>query len=156
MSKPYKPFIPASSNLTMEKFISTMMYGGKKSIARRVFSDALAVIKTRTKDAPPDVFQKALVNVSPMIEVRPRRVGGAVYQVPVEVSPKRQQALSMRWIITAARARKGVPMAQKLALELLDASTEQGAAFKKKEDVLKMAQANKAFAHLAKNVSGSH
>lgn len=151
MSKPYKPFIPASSNLTMEKFICTMMHGGKKSIARRVFVDALAVIKTRTKEAPPDVFQKALVNVSPMIEVRPRRVGGAVYQVPVEVSPKRQQALSMRWIITAARARKGVPMAQKLALELLDASAEQGAAFKKKEDVLKMAQANKAFAHFAKN-----
>ena len=156
MSKPYKSFIPASSNPTMEKFISTMMYGGKKSIARRVFADALAVIKTRTKDAPLDVFQKALVNVSPMIEVRPRRMGGAVYQVPVEVSPKRQQALSMRWIITAARSRKGVPMAQKLALELIDASAEQGAAFKKKEDVLKMAQANKAFAHLAKQGERSH
>jgi len=140
----------------MEKFISTMMYGGKKSVARHVFSDALAVIKTRTKDAPLDVFQKALVNVSPMVEVRPRRMGGAVYQVPVEVSPKRQQALSMRWIITAARGRKGIPMAQKLALELLDASTEQGAAFKKKEDVLKMAHANKAFAHLAKQGERSH
>ncbi|MBI1934264.1 30S ribosomal protein S7 [Candidatus Peregrinibacteria bacterium] len=156
MSKPYKPFIPASSNQTMEKFISTMMYGGKKSVARRLFSDALAVIKTRTKDAPIDVFQKALVNVSPMVEVRPRRMGGAVYQVPVEVSPKRQQALSMRWIITAARGRKGIPMAQKLALELLDASAEHGAAFKKKEDVLKMAQANKAFAHLAKQGERSH
>ena len=84
------------------------------------------------------------------MEVRPKRVGGSVYQVPVEVSPKRQQALAIRWLITAARDRKGIPMAQKLALELLDASATQGAAMKKKEDVLKMAQANKAFAHFAR------
>jgi small subunit ribosomal protein S7 len=126
------------------------MKEGKKSIARRLFHDALDIIKTRTKDAPMEVFQKALLNVTPLVEVRPKRVAGAVYQVPVEVTPKRQIALSVRWLLDAARSRKGMPMAQRLALELLDASADQGAAFKKKQDVIKMAQANKAFAHLAK------
>ncbi len=97
-----------------------------------------------------EVFSKALLNVTPLVEVRPKRIAGSVYQVPVEVSPKRQQTLSIRWILGAARERKGVPMAHKLALELLDASSDQGNAIKKKQDVLKMAQANKAFAHLAK------
>lgn len=96
------------------------------------------------------MFNKALLNATPLVEVRPKRVGGSVYQVPVEVTPRRQQALSIRWILTAARARKGMPMSQKLALELLEASAEQGGAIKKKQDVMKMAQANKAFAHLAK------
>lgn len=151
MSKPVKQYIPEGSSPMIEKFICCMMHDGKKSVARRVFADALEVIKTRTKDAPMDVFSKALLNTTPLVEVRPKRVGGAVYQVPVEVSPKRQQALSIRWILGAARDRKGMAMAQKLALELLDASAEQGGAVKKKQDVLKMAQANKAFAHLAKN-----
>lgn len=150
MAKPVKQYIPEGSNPMIEKFINCMMHDGKKSVARRVFVQALEVIKTRTKDAPMDVFSKALLNTTPLVEVRPKRVGGAVYQVPVEVPPKRQQALSIRWVLTAARARKGIPMAQKLALELLDASAEQGGAVKKKQDVLKMAQANKAFAHLAK------
>jgi small subunit ribosomal protein S7 len=150
MPRPVKVYIPEDSNPQMEKFINCLMQDGKKSIARRVFKDTLEVIKTRTKEDPVEVFGKAILNVTPMVEVRPKRVGGSVYQVPVEVSPKRQQALSFRWILTAARARKGVPMAQKLALELLDASSEQGGAFKKKQDVIKMAQANKAFAHLAK------
>ena len=150
MATPVKPYIPANSSPTIEKFINCMMMQGKKQASRRIFWDAMEVMKTRRKDAPLDVFGKAMLNVTPLIEVRPKRVGGAVYQVPVEVSPRRQQSLCMRWIITAARERKGMPMAQKLALELLDASTEQGAAFKKKQDVLKMAQANKAFAHLAK------
>ena len=97
-----------------------------------------------------DVFNKAVLNATPLIEVRPKRVAGSVYQVPTEVNPKRQQTLAVRWILGAARERKGMPMAQKLAMELLDASTEQGGAVKKKLDVLKMAQANKAFAHLAK------
>ncbi|PIP65460.1 30S ribosomal protein S7 [Candidatus Peregrinibacteria bacterium CG10_big_fil_rev_8_21_14_0_10_49_16] len=149
MSVP-KSYIPANSNPTIEKFINCLMMQGKKSIARRSFWEAMAVMKTRTKEEPMDVFQKALLNVTPLIEVRPKRVGGAVYQVPTEVTPKRQQSLSMRWLIAAARERKGIPIAQKLALEFLDASNEQGAAFKKKEDVLRMAQANKAFAHLAK------
>jgi small subunit ribosomal protein S7 len=150
MPKPIKTFIPADSTPLIEKFINCMMHDGKKSAARRVFWSALDVIKTRTKDPPLDVFQKAMLNVTPLIEVRPKRVAGSVYQVPVEVNPKRQLALSIRWILTAARDRKGMPMAQKLALELLDASAEQGGAMKKKLDVVKMAQANKAFAHLAK------
>ena len=150
MSKPIKQYIPKDSDPLIEKFICCMMRGGKKSIARKVFEDALGVIKTRTNDDPKDIFNKVLLNVTPLVEVRPKRVGGSVYQVPVEVPPRRQQALSIRWVITAARARKGIPMAQKLALELLDASADQGAAIKKKQDVLRMAQANKAFAHLAK------
>ncbi|MFA6259129.1 MAG: 30S ribosomal protein S7 [Candidatus Peribacteraceae bacterium] len=149
MAKPVKSYIPANSDPTVEKFINCMMRGGKKSTARRIFWDAMDVITTRTKDQPLEVFSKALLNVTPLIEVRPKRVGGSVYQVPTEVGPKRQQSLSMRWMIQAARSRKGMPMAQRLALELLDASADQGAAFKKKQDVLRMAQANKAFAHLA-------
>jgi small subunit ribosomal protein S7 len=150
MSTKVKSYIPEGSNPNIEKFICCIMQRGKKSIARRIFSDALEVIKTRTKDDPIEVFNKAILNATPLIEVRPKRVAGSVYQVPVEVTPRRQQALSIRWILTAARDRKGMPMAQKLALELLDASAEQGGAIKKKQDVVKMAQANKAFAHLAK------
>ncbi len=151
MAKPYKQFIPAGSDPTIEKFICCLMYGGQKATARNIFWEALDIIKTRTKDAPMEVFNKALLNVTPLIEVRPKRVGGAVYQVPVEVTPKRQQALAFRWLIGAARDRKGMPMSNRLALELLYASSDQGNAFKKKQDVLKMAQANKAFAHLAKS-----
>lgn len=150
MSTKVKSYIPEGSNPNIEKFICCIMQRGKKSIARRIFSDALEVIKTRTKDDPMEVFNKAILNATPLVEVRPKRVAGSVYQVPVEVTPRRQQALSIRWILTAARDRKGMPMAQKLALELLDASSEQGGAIKKKQDVVKMAQANKAFAHLAK------
>jgi small subunit ribosomal protein S7 len=91
-----------------------------------------------------------MLNITPLVEVKPKRVGGSVYQVPVEVNPKRQQSLAVRWIIKAARDRKGMPMAQRLAMELMDASTDQGAAFKKKADVIRQAQANKAFAHLAR------
>lgn len=145
-----KVYIPQGSDLLTEKFINCLMKQGKKSIARKIFADAMETIKTRTKESPTDVFNKALLNVTPMVEVRPKRVGGAVYQVPVEVTAKRQTSLSIRWILDAARSRKGMPMAEKLAHELLDASTEQGAAMKKKEDVVRMAQANRAFAHLAK------
>jgi|SRR3989338_1746161 len=150
MPKPIKQYIPKNSDPMIEKFICCMMRSGKKSVARSVFWEAIGIIKTRTKDNPIDIFSKALLNVTPLVEVRPKRVGGSVYQVPVEVPIKRQQALSLRWIINAARERKGMPMPQKLAMELLDASAEQGNAIKKKQDVLKMAQANKAFAHLAK------
>jgi small subunit ribosomal protein S7 len=97
-----------------------------------------------------EVFSKALLNATPLVEVRPKRIAGAVYQVPSEVPAKRQQSLSIRWILSGARSRKGSRIAEKLALELLDASTEQGSAVKKKEDVYKMAQANKAYAHFAK------
>lgn len=145
-----KPYIPKGSDPLMEKFVCCLMKQGKKSIARSIFADALDIIKERTKDAPMDVFNKALLNATPLVEVRPKRIAGAVYQVPTEVTPKRQVSLSIRWILTGARSRKGIPMAEKLALELLDASAEQGAAVKKKEDVYKMAQANKAYAHFAK------
>ena len=147
MATPPKKYIPQGSDLTIEKFINCIMHDGKKATARKIFWDSMDVIKTRTKDAPLDVFNKALLNVTPLVEVRPRRVGGSVYQVPVDVNPKRQQTLAIRWLIGAARDRKGMPMAQRLALELLDASAEQGLAFKKKQDGLRMAQANKAFAH---------
>jgi len=150
MAKPVKQYIPQGSDPVIEKFINSMMKDGKKSIARRIFWDSVDIIKTRTKDAPLEVFNKALLNVTPLVEVRPKRVGGSVYQVPVEVNPKRQQTLAIRWLIDAARSRKGMPMANRLALELLDASSDQGAAFKKKQDVIRMAQANKAFAHLAR------
>lgn len=145
-----KQYIPKGSDPLVEKFINCLMKQGKKSIARQIFNDSLAIIKERTKDAPMDVFSKALLNATPLVEVRPKRIAGAVYQVPTEVTAKRQQSLSIRWILMGARARKGIRMAEKLALELLDASAEQGAAIKKKEDVYKMAQANKAYAHFAK------
>ena len=149
MSKPQNPYIPENSDPAIEKFINCLMKRGKKSLARKIFAGAMEIVKTRTKEAPLDVFNKAVLNVTPLMEVRPRRVGGAVYQVPVEVSPKRQQALAYRWLLEATRKRKGAPVAEKLALELLDAAAEQGAAIKKKEDMLRMAQANKAFAHYA-------
>ncbi len=145
-----KAYIPQGSDPLIEKFICCVMKQGKKSIARKIFADAIEIIKTRTKDSPMDVFSKALVNTTPLVEVRPKRVAGAIYQVPTEVPAKRQLSLSIRWILTAARSRKGIPMAEKLALELLEASAEQGVAVKKKEDVYKMAQANKAYAHFAK------
>lgn len=150
MPKPVKQYIPEGSDANIEKFINCIMMQGKKSIARKIFWDAIEIIKTRTKEPPVEVFTKALLNVTPLVEVRPKRVGGSVYQVPVEVNPKRQQTLAVRWLINAARDRKGIPMAQRLAMEFLDASTDQGNAFKKKQDVIKMAQANKAFAHLAR------
>ncbi len=150
MARTPKQYIPQGSDLLQEKFINCLMKQGKKATARKIFAEAMEMIKTRTKDAPLEVFAKALLNVTPLVEVRPKRVAGSVYQVPVEVPPRRQQALSIRWILGAARDRKGIPMAHKLALELLDASADQGSAIKKKQDVLKMAQANKAFAHLAK------
>lgn len=150
MATKVKQYIPKDSDLVIEKFINCIMQQGKKATARRIFWDAMDIVKTRTNDAPLDVFNKAMLNITPLVEVRPKRVGGSVYQVPTEVNPKRQQTLAVRWIINAARERKGMPMAQRLALELLDASSDQGAAFKKKQDVIRMAQANKAFAHLAR------
>lgn len=127
-----------------------MMQRGKKSVARRIFSDAMQQLRDMGKNNPEVIFHKALENVKPITEVRARRVGGSVYQIPTEVNAKRQMALSIRWILEVCRKRKGQPMAQKLAQELVDASNETGAAFKKREDVHKMAQANKAFAHFAR------
>lgn len=133
----------------IEKFINYIMKWGQKSTARRVVYDAMTIIKEKTKREPLEVFEEALRNVGPAMEVRSRRVGGANYQVPREVRPERKMALSYRWIIDAARARKGSSMANRLAEELMAAAKNEGPAVKKREDTLKMAEANKAFAHFA-------
>jgi len=127
-----------------------VMLDGKKSTARTVVYDALDIIKEKTKtEAPLELFEVAIRNVGPAMEIRSRRVGGANYQVPHEVRPERKQALAFRWILIAARARKGMPMANRLAEELIAASNNEGSAIKKKEDTLRMAESNKAFAHFA-------
>lgn len=134
----------------LARFINVVMWDGKKSIARKVVYDALDEIKKTDESLDPmAVFETAITNVSPTIEVRSRRVGGANYQVPKEVRPERRRSLAFRWIIAAARAGKGKPMAKKLADQLLAASKNEGAAIKKREDVHRMAESNRAFAHLA-------
>jgi small subunit ribosomal protein S7 len=142
---------PRYRSALISKFINNLMFDGKKSTAQKIVYDAFDMIKAKMGDDtdPLEFFKQALDNVKPRIEVRSRRVGGATYQVPVEVTRKRQQALAFRWIRTAARARKGMPMAKRLAEELLAAYKREGAAFKTREDTHKMAEANKAFAHLA-------
>lgn len=130
------------------KFINHLMKDGKKSIAQKVFYDALEILKEKKKGQDPlDIFDKAVKNASPILEVKSRRIGGANYQVPREVRGERKIALAFRWLINAARARKGKPMAEKLAEELVEASQNAGAAIKKKQDTHRMAEANKAFAH---------
>jgi len=129
------------------KFVNSLMKQGKKSTAESILYGAFEIIEKKTKEAPLGVFEKALDNVKPVIEVRSRRVGGATYQVPTEVSPGRRQALAFRWIIGNSQARAEKTMREKLAGELLDASQNRGASVKKREDVHKMAEANKAFAH---------
>ena len=143
-------YIPTNSNPSVEKFINYIMTRGKKSVARNIFHEMLEIIKTRGYKAPLESFEKAVRNVTPLVEVKAKRVGGSVYQIPIEVTPKRQQALAFRWILTAARHKKGSPLAKRLANEIIEACEETGEAIKKKEDVFRMAQANKAFAHLAK------
>ncbi len=133
----------------VSKFVNYCMGKGKKNTAREVVYDALKVIKEKTKTEPLEVFDAALRNTAPNMEVRSRRVGGANYQVPIEVRPERRSALSMKWIIDAARSKKGKPMHIKLADELIAASKNEGEAVKKRENVHKMAEANKAFAHFA-------
>ncbi len=134
----------------LARFINVVMWDGKKSVARDVVYGALEEIKKRDETLDPMVvFETAITNVSPTVEVRSRRVGGANYQVPREVRPERRRSLAFRWIIAAARAGKGKPMAQKLANELMAASKNEGSAIKKREDVHRMAESNRAFAHLA-------
>lgn len=142
--------IPAGSNELTEKFINYLMERGKKNTARRLFKDTLEILRSKGKKNPEDVFVRAIENVKPRVEVKAKRIGGSVYQIPTEVSSKRQQSLSIRWIVQACRARKGRPMAEVLAEEFLQAAQEQGSAYKKRMDVFRMAEANKAFAHLAK------
>ena len=137
-------------DVRLAKFINNVMKGGKKSVAQRVVYGALEIVKSKTKtEKPLELFNKALENVSPVLEVKSRRVGGATYQVPYEVRGDRREALAIRWILEAAKNKKGKPMAEKLAQELLDASKNEGEAIKKRQNVHRMAEANKAFAHFA-------
>jgi small subunit ribosomal protein S7 len=138
---------PKFGNMVVSKFMNSIMYAGKKSVAETIVYGALDMIEGKTKQNPVGVFEQALENVMPTIEVRSRRVGGATYQVPVEVRTDRRQALGIRWLITAARERNEKTMTERLSAELLDASNNRGNAVKKREDTHRMAEANRAFAH---------
>jgi small subunit ribosomal protein S7 len=138
---------PVYSDSLVEKFICSMMWDGKKSTAQRVFYSAMDQVAKKTNDDALKMFKKALENAKPVLEVKTRRVGGANYQVPVEVNPFRRQSLAIRWILQYSRERSGKTMTDKLADELIDAANLRGGAIKKKEDVHRMAEANKAFAH---------
>ena len=138
---------PRYGSVILSKFINFIMYDGKKSSAEKIIYEALNRIKEKTKEDPIKVFNDAINNVRPNLEVRSRRVGGATYQVPVEVKTKRSQTLAMRWLLDASRKRKNKSMSEKLFNELMDASQNKGTAIKKREDTHKMAESNKAFAH---------
>lgn len=133
-----------------QKFINTMMWQGKKSVTQKIFYDAMAIIAKKVMDVEPlELFETAVNNVKPYVEVRSKRVGGASYQVPMPVNSKRQQSLAFRWLIASARSKKGKPMSDRLASELIDAYNKQGGAMTTRENIHKMAEANKAFAHFA-------
>ena len=138
---------PKYKSTIIPKLINSIMYDGKKTIAEKIVYDAIDKIKTKSKEEPINIFNEAINNIRPTVEVRSRRVGGATYQVPVEVKSNRSQALALRWILDASRKRKNKTMAEKLSFELLDAYQRKGSAIKKKEDTHKMAESNKAFAH---------
>jgi small subunit ribosomal protein S7 len=138
---------PKFGNVTLAKFMNMVMISGKKSVAERIVYGALDIVAEKTTQDPLEVFDEALEKIAPLVEVKSRRVGGATYQVPVEVRPARRQALAMRWLVEYSRGRGEKSMAQRLAGELIDASQSKGAAVKKREDVHRMAEANKAFAH---------
>jgi len=137
-------------NKRVSKFINCLMWDGKKSVAQRVFYDAMDIISKKVKDVEPlEVFENAVNNVKPLLEVRSKRIGGASYQVPMQVNTRRQQSLAFRWIIQSARTKKGKPMRECLASELIDAYNGHGGAMTTRENVHRMAEANKAFAHFA-------
>jgi small subunit ribosomal protein S7 len=138
---------PKFGDLIVTKFMNAVMYHGKKSVAETIVYGALDQVQAKTKQEPVTVFHQALDNVAPHVEVRSRRVGGATYQVPVDVRPERRQALAIRWLITAARNRNETTMVDRLSGELMDAANNRGTAVKKREDTHKMAEANRAFAH---------
>ena len=138
---------PKYKSTIIPKLINSIMFDGKKTVAEKIVYDAIDKIKSKTKDEPINVFNEAINNIKPTVEVRSRRVGGATYQVPVEVKSKRSQALALRWLIDASRKRKNKTMSDKLFSELMDASQNRGPAIKKREDTHKMAESNKAFAH---------
>jgi len=141
---------PKYQSEKIAKFINYVMRKGKKTIAQKIVYQAFEIIKSRLNQNPLKIFERAINNASPIVEVRPRRIGGANYQIPFAVSDQRRFTLASRWIIEAAKAKKGKPMAEKLAEELIAASQNQGEAIKKKEDTHRMAEANRAFAHLAR------
>jgi len=138
---------PHFESRTVTKFINNLMLDGKKSTAEKIFYDAIAIVEQRTGQPGVQVFEQALTNAKPALEVKSRRVGGATYQVPIEVRPERRGALAMRWLISFARNRSEKSMSERLAAELLAASRGEGATVKKKDDTHRMAEANKAFAH---------
>ena len=138
---------PVFNDLVVTKFVNNLMTSGKKSISERIFYKSLKIAETQSKDDGLSIFKQALENVAPALEVKSKRIGGATYQVPVEVSRNRKMALAMRWIIQYSKSRKGQTMADRLAAELVAASNNEGSSIKKKEDTHKMAEANKAFAH---------
>ncbi|MFA5292787.1 MAG: 30S ribosomal protein S7 [Phycisphaerae bacterium] len=148
-AKQLKPDAKFNSKLAA-KFINSMMWQGKKSVAQQIFYDAMEAVSKKIKDVSPlEIFETAINNVKPHLEVRSKRVGGASYQVPMPVNPKRQQSLAFRWILAASRGKKGRGMSDKLAAELFDAYNKQGGAMTTRENIHKMAEANKAFAHFA-------
>ena len=138
---------PKFNSTIIPKLINNLMYDGKRGVAAKIVYDAIEKIKTKSKDEPINIFNEAINNIKPTVEVRSRRVGGATYQVPVEVRPKRSQALALRWLIEASRKRKDKTMSDKLFSEIFDAYNKKGSSIKKKEDTHKMAESNKAFAH---------
>ena len=144
-----RPILPDSryNSSVVSKFVTRMMLDGKKSISVRIMYEAMDTLKSQTEKDPLEVFLKALDNVKPLVEVKSRRVGGATYQVPIEIRESRREALAMRWVMAAARAKSGRGMGERLAAELLAAYNNTGTAYKKNEDTHKMAEANKAFAH---------
>ncbi|MEK7604025.1 MAG: 30S ribosomal protein S7 [Patescibacteria group bacterium] len=137
------------SDILIAKFINKIMQAGKRSVARKILYSALEIAEKQTQKPAIEVFEKAMANVSPVVELRSKRVGGANYQVPVEVRPDRRTALAIRWIVGSARAQKGKPMSEKLAEEFINAFNNTGGAVKKRQDVQRMAEANNAFAHFA-------
>jgi small subunit ribosomal protein S7 len=149
-SRPEKPEIPPDvryNSVHVQSFINRVMRNGKKSVAARIVYDAFDLVEERTKKNPLEIFEQAFKNVSPVMEVKPRRVGGATYQVPMEVPPHRRFALATRWVLQAANSRSGKSFSEKLAGELLDASNNTGSAIRKREETHKMAEANRAFSH---------
>lgn len=144
--RPVRPDAKYNSTL-VSSFINKLMKDGKKTLAASIFYDALDLMENRTKTPGIEVFEQAIKNATPLIEVRPRRVGGATYQIPLEVRPDRRQSLAIRWLVMSAQARSGKSMAEKLAAELMDAANNQGTTVKKREDTHRMAEANRAFAH---------
>lgn len=138
---------PKTQDFVVAKFINSLMYDGKKSVAERIFYESLEKVREKTGKDPVEVFHEALGNVKPSVEVRPRRVGGATYQVPMEISSFRKQSLGIRWLIDSSRRRSEKSMVEKLSSEIIDAGNNRGSAVKKKEDIHRMAESNRAFAH---------